>query len=465
MQEDLISSFGVIRRAINADAAYSTIIKDVLEAGQLIVAGETESVGSKRTSKEILHYSLVIEDPRQRLLWKSKRSFNLPGAVARFVWIMAGSDRLKDIEFYWGKKVTKFSDDGVMIPGSCYGQRMLNSAPGCNQIQGIIKRLRNDEATRRAAVAVYRAEDAVRSSSDIPCTFGLNFHNRSGVLHASVVMRSNNAWILFPYNLFEFSLLSEAIAAEVGLSLGAMHYYAMSMHVYAEDFLSAAELTKLDAPVVPKHLPAIPPNPSPMSQIQALVKLEAEARHASAGFSSRDFRSKWVDMPSDGLDPYWQQFYFLLLLAMCEKQGFHHGIEQLQPYFAQPWKDFLKKEVKPASPAPIEIPEKGRTTESARHTGVLHIPPISLERVLEVGAIFGAEQLPEESRGSLRAGIENFLKMVNGDSTAYGARRRGRFAGLLEEMTDLDPSKNRHLRPHEIMDALGKLWQQTATEQ
>jgi thymidylate synthase len=205
-----------IYTATNASEAFKGTLQQVLESGSMLKAAESKSTGSNKIFQEILNYHLIIEDPRQRLFRNTKRTFNLPGAIARFIWMMAGNNRLADIEFYWGRAVTPFSDDAITVPGSSYGARMFSSSPGLNQIDAIIHRLQDDPSTRRAAVSIYQPIDAVRESRDIPCTFGLFFHVREEHLISTVIMRSNNALILLPYNIFEFSLLAEVIAQEVG---------------------------------------------------------------------------------------------------------------------------------------------------------------------------------------------------------------------------------------------------------
>jgi hypothetical protein len=102
---------------------YRKMLADVLATDCEIVGGETKSIGSKKRSKEILHYSFLIGNPRERLIWNAKRKLNLPAAVGRFVWMMAGNDPLYDIEFY-EEKVAAFTDDGIIVPGSSYGHRM-----------------------------------------------------------------------------------------------------------------------------------------------------------------------------------------------------------------------------------------------------------------------------------------------------------------------------------------------------
>lgn len=62
-------------------------------------------------------------------------------------------------------------------------------------------------------------------------------------------MRSNNVWTLLPYNIFEFTLLAEFMAADLGVALGTYHHHAVSMHLYANNLDEAAVRSYLDRAV------------------------------------------------------------------------------------------------------------------------------------------------------------------------------------------------------------------------
>jgi thymidylate synthase len=324
----------------DADEAFRTTLNELLRAGEYVAAGESASLSSGKPFREILHYSVSVENPRERLP-RSLKNFQLPGAVARFVWMMAANDRLKDIEFYWGERVARYTDDGMTVPGSDYGKRMLSPRPGLNQIQAAIDRLKQDASSRRAAIAIYAPEDAVRESHDIPCAFGLMFHVRDGKLRTAVFMRSNNAVTLMPYNLFEFSLLSEVVAASLAVPLGPMFYFSGSMHVFASDFERAAEIVRNDRPISQScPIPLMPHTPAPSDQVNALVKIEAEARHAASGFTDATF-NVWVERVQNELSEYWAQFAYLLLLEMARKRQLQPALDRLRALIISPWKEFI----------------------------------------------------------------------------------------------------------------------------
>lgn len=226
----------------NANEAYKQILTDILDSGIECKANKSKSTGSKKLTKDLWNYSIRIENPHESVVNSISAPFWSAGAVSRFVWMMGANNRIKDIEFYWDKGVDKFSDDEIVMPGSNYGARMITPRPGMNQIQSIIQRLKDDPSSRRAAISIYHPEDAVRESKDIPCAFGIFYTVRENTLLTTILMRSNNAKFLFPYNIFEFSLLSDVIANEIGVELGSIHFQAVSMHLYKADFEKAKEL-------------------------------------------------------------------------------------------------------------------------------------------------------------------------------------------------------------------------------
>ena len=179
------------------DAVFKGVLSDVLNQGKSVEAGKSKSVGSQKRTIEYLNHTFSLSNPQDRILWNPVRKLNLFGALARFFWMLAGSDRVQDIAFY-EPRVLGFSDDAISIPGSNYGTRLLIAQPGLNQIKAIVERLQKERGTRRAAAVIYRPEDAVRESKDIPCAFGMAFHNRDDGVYMTMIMRSNAAWLLRP---------------------------------------------------------------------------------------------------------------------------------------------------------------------------------------------------------------------------------------------------------------------------
>lgn len=274
-------------------------------------------VTNKDTSYEILNYSTGMSNPRARIVTNPLRPLNIVVAVARFTWMIAGNNRIHDIAFY-EPKVGGFTDNGLVVPGSCYGNRLVEARPGLNQLSGVVERLRSNPGTRRAAAVVWTPEDAVRVSQDIPCAFGVFFHIRDGRLVQTTAMRSNNAYRILLFNLFEFSMLQELVAAELEVPVGEYLHWAASMHVYDNDFeipntyaLAAAE------PGTSVEMQAMPIT-NAFAQANTLAQLEARMRHCCS-------TTEWggiVNHANDNLNQYWLDLFGILATFHAAKRGY-----------------------------------------------------------------------------------------------------------------------------------------------
>jgi thymidylate synthase len=329
----------------NANTAYRQILSDILKQGKEIKAKKTLSTGSGKTTKDLWNYSIKLENPTDSVVKSEINKFKVAGAVSRFIWMMGANNRIKDIEFYWGKGVGNFSDDEIIMPGSNYGARMITPRPGMNQIESVIERLKTNPTTRRGAISIYHPEDAVRNSKDIPCAFGIFYTIRDGKLNTTIIMRSNNASFLFPYNIFEFSLLSEVVANEVGVEMGELHFQAVSMHLYENDFEKASKIIEESEFKDYSFSNPIPKNNNSLEEIKKLIKLEADLRHASMGITKENVNT-WIDNAKEELDDYWVQFYLIILHYISEKKLFDNELtgivyEQLDDN----WKTLIEKPI------------------------------------------------------------------------------------------------------------------------
>jgi thymidylate synthase len=371
------------------DHIYKKTLSDVLSQTETIALADKTSIGGGREMLEARNYQFVLEDPRDRILWNPTRALNVYGAIARFFWMLSGNDRLKDIAFY-EPKVLGFSDDALTIPGSDYGKRLFNPEPGLDQVTALVKRLRDDPGTRRAAAVIYQPEDAVRSSKDIPCAFGLAFHIRGGRLHMTMIMRSNAAWGLLPYNVFEFTLLGELVSAMVGVPLGQYTHIALSMHLYKEVDVGAAkqgqdEIALASAAVSkvlpnPLPIPMPPMPPTDMEQLTVINKWETDLRYGAQAINVTNYRD-FLQRCRDTCDPYWVQLCIPLLAFVL----------------------FNNKKVSAATTVLEEVQEPLRSALVNHPMGSLNVPgleddPILLQSRLNLFRFTGPADVPEKDR-------------------------------------------------------------------
>jgi hypothetical protein len=337
-----------IRDAVNADDVLARTVEAVLSEGAPVETYRVEEPDKISPSRELIAYSAVLEDPRARIVVNRARLLNIVGALARFVWMVSGSDRLQDIAFY-EPKVQGYTDNGLSVPGSSYGMRLFQPRPGLNQIEAVVDRLSKEVGSRRGGAVIWAPDDAVRESKDIPCAFGMFFHNRGGRLVTTTVMRSNNAVTLLPFNIFEFSLVGELVASSIALDLGPYVHFAASMHVYdeARDWGQkiVAEYRKAGRAIESASMPPMPSSPLPLEQVRRLAQLEARLRHSYGDLTSGNTGALLQSAIND-LDPYWLAFFRVLASYTLLKSGkFEAAVEvasELPAYFRESTLGILK---------------------------------------------------------------------------------------------------------------------------
>ena len=78
-----------------------------------------------------------------------------------------------------------------------------------DQLTYICDMLEEDHDTRQSLLTIWRPNP--RASRDIPCTISLQWVLRDNKLHCIDTMRSSDAWLGWPYDMFNISMLSGMI--------------------------------------------------------------------------------------------------------------------------------------------------------------------------------------------------------------------------------------------------------------
>ena len=189
---------------------------------------------SKGKGQDLLGQKIVLKNPRARISATGTRGI-LISALGEFCWYMAGSANLDFIRFY----IRNYPPEGVT--GSieeAYGPRLIGTGEfdrAFNQIDRVIDRLRRKPDTRRAAISILEPSDLEPGRAEAPCTIALQFIRRRGRLHLVTMMRSNDAYLGFPHDLFCFTMIQELVARSLGIQVGEYHHFATSFHLYEKD--------------------------------------------------------------------------------------------------------------------------------------------------------------------------------------------------------------------------------------
>jgi thymidylate synthase len=181
---------------------------------------------------EIINACTVIIDPRQGIVESKLRNMSVKYALGELLWYMSGSNQLKSIVPY-SKAWDGLSDDGETV-NSAYGYR-IRERFGFNQWDYVREMLTKDPLSRQAVIHI---KDASRKQTkDTPCTMSLQFLIREGRLYMTTIMRSNDIWLGFPYDVFSFTALQVIMAMELGVEVGEYTHIAGSLHLYERNWV------------------------------------------------------------------------------------------------------------------------------------------------------------------------------------------------------------------------------------
>jgi thymidylate synthase len=191
-------------------------------------AGETD---------ELLHCLFTISDPRHRWVRVRNPPMSVAFAIAEVIWIVSGRNDAAFVTF-WNSKLPQYSGTGETFHGA-YGYRLRNLL-GLDQLERAYVILSKNPDSRQVVLQIWDAkldlpsDDGQPVYTDIPCNTMSLLKIRSGKLHWSQILRSNDIHRGVPYNFVQFMFLQEIIAGWLGLDLGEYSHFSDSLHVYRE---------------------------------------------------------------------------------------------------------------------------------------------------------------------------------------------------------------------------------------
>lgn len=279
------------------DDAYRVVLSSLLDEGQ------TTDPRSIPTA-ELIAASFTILDPRRRYISNPERRWSLAYALAEYSWHARGSSSLEEIAWY--APAWRHFTSGDTVIGSAYGSSIFKAyGDFLSQWDTVINLLRHDPSSRRAVLYLGDYDPSVSDNKrDIACSLSLQLILRAGKLEAICYMRSNDAMIGLPYDVFLFTMIQEMAALTLGCELGAYHHFVGSLHLYethrewASRILSSDLTEKAPMPIM-----------SDLDGLQAFQNAESLSRN-SINLSNEDF---------DGVSSYWRDMMNLIVAWNREK--------------------------------------------------------------------------------------------------------------------------------------------------
>ncbi|WP_417498205.1 thymidylate synthase [Maricaulis sp.] len=189
---------------------------------------------------DLLAQTVVLKNPRARISATATRG-RLISALAEFCWYMSGCADLEFVRFY----IPHYPPKGAVGPiEDAYGPRLVGSGQfghTTNQIDRVIRRLTERPDTRRAVISILGPDDFGPGRKEAPCTTALQFIRRRERIHLIAMMRSNDAYLGFPHDVFCFTMIQEFVARSLGVGVGEYHHFATSLHLYEHDLEGASK--------------------------------------------------------------------------------------------------------------------------------------------------------------------------------------------------------------------------------
>lgn len=228
--------------------AWLDLLDDILEGGKVV------SPRGKLTVE--LPQCTIGVDMRKPVLTIPERKLNYQFMAAEAYWILSGDNTVNGIA-PWNKNISQFSDDGKVFYGA-YGPVIQD------QLGYVVSKLAEDPSSRQAGLTIWRPNPP--ETKDVPCTVSMFFNIRDDYLNCHTFMRSSDAWLGVPYDVFNFSMLSHLVCARLNedqnaareLIPGTLYLTAASSHLYEPHFEEARKMTDLYAEDMAPEQPATP---------------------------------------------------------------------------------------------------------------------------------------------------------------------------------------------------------------
>ncbi len=286
----------------------SDSIDDLLhDTYKYIIENGKENIPKKGENLEVQGCELLLKNPIARVSRSESRGL-IFSCLGELIWYLSGSNDVEPIQYYLPKYRGFSEDDGTVYGG--YGKRLFNMHGQYNQIERVIKQLKNRPSTRQAVIQLFDSSDLSGEYKDIPCTLNLQFILRENKLSLFTMMRSNDAYIGLPHDIFVFTMLQELIASELECDLGFYHHYVVSLHIYNKDLKKVKDFIKEDF-MSNKSIMETMPAKSFSNFITDIIDIEEKIR-----------KGRIIKLECMPIFPsYWQDILYLLLFFKITKEN------------------------------------------------------------------------------------------------------------------------------------------------
>jgi thymidylate synthase len=169
--------------------------------------------------------TIILESPYNALPLHTGRRVSRRIAAAEALQLIGGFSlpRLLPPAF------KRFQEDDGSFWGA-YGVRIGD------QLAHVVRKIQADRDTRQAVITLWDPglDNVEPVKKDHPCTVALGFRIQHDQLKLRVLMRSSDAWLGIPYDLWQFTQLQLTVANLLQVEPGPYIHTTWSLHIYDE---------------------------------------------------------------------------------------------------------------------------------------------------------------------------------------------------------------------------------------
>ncbi len=183
-------------------------------------------------TKALFNVGFYLNRPQETYIRSGFRKWSKEYAQAEWQWYLSHDRRVKTLGEIYGKvpDIWNMMADENGEVNSNYGWQWQREG----QLDKVIEKLKSNPSTRHAAISIYDGKEMNKYSKDTPCTYAVQFTIIDEKLNMSVYMRSNDLWFGFCNDQYQFSMLQQRVATELGIEVGWYYHHAHNMHLYKD---------------------------------------------------------------------------------------------------------------------------------------------------------------------------------------------------------------------------------------
>ena len=216
-----------------------------LDALGILITTDKEMVSRNGRAREIFGYQTVLTDLDRTFVLNGQRKLSPQYAAAETLWYLSGERTIERIVAY-APQYIRFAE--VDVAYGAYGYRWMHDDAFVREGQGkygsqffAVKQLLHKMSnSRQAVMAMWNAGDLshaiLADHADLPCTLTWQFILRDNRLHMVCTMRSEDAWLGMPYDIFVNTTMQRLLAGALGCQLGTYVHQVGSLHLYSRNY-------------------------------------------------------------------------------------------------------------------------------------------------------------------------------------------------------------------------------------